>query len=81
MISAIWSLTPYSGFNMIKINNREVEYEEGMTVGRAYRNTCGKSKHECFASLDGELILRSLWDSTVIPDGAELVFIPIVSGG
>ncbi|MBQ9815209.1 MAG: MoaD/ThiS family protein [Lachnospiraceae bacterium] len=66
---------------MIKIDGKEFEYVEGLTVSGAYRLACGDSKLEHIASLNGTLVLRSLWDETVIPDGSDMVFIPIASGG
>lgn len=81
LISVIWSSILYLDSKMIKINNKEFEYVEGMTVSEAYRLACGASKLEHIASLNGTLILHSLWSETLVPDGAELDFIPIASGG
>ena len=66
---------------MITINQREYAYRENLSVSEAFRLALGKPKPEYLASLNGTFVLRSLWDVTVIPDEAELLFIPIASGG
>ena len=66
---------------MIRINQKEYAYKENMTVSEAFRLAFGKPKTEYLGSLNGSFLLRSLWDVTVIPDEAEVLFIPIASGG
>ncbi len=66
---------------MIRIDKEEYEHRENLSVSEAFRLALGKPKLEYLASLNGSFLLRSLWDSTLIPDGAELLFIPIASGG
>lgn len=66
---------------MITINGKEYEYIEGLTVSEAFNIAFLDKKLEHIASLNGTLVLRSRWSETPVPDGAEMDFIPLASGG
>lgn len=66
---------------MITINDKQYDFQEGLTVSGALRLAFGRPRNEYIVSVNGEMLLRSLWDETCLEDGAELVFTEIASGG
>ncbi len=66
---------------MVKVNGEfEVEWEEGMTVRRLLE----KMKFTfpmLVVSVNGQIVLRDDWDTTPVPDGAEVKVLHMVAGG
>lgn len=66
---------------MITVDDKQYDTDQFHTVEEAYRFVYGTPRHEHLASLNGEFILRTKWETTAVSDGDVLVFVPVVSGG
>jgi len=65
---------------MIQVNGEPLDWQEGMTV----RDVLIARKYVfpmLIISLDGAMVPRKDYDTTVIPDGATLQVIHLMSGG
>ena len=66
---------------MVKVNGEfDVEWEEGMTVRRLLE----KMKFTfpmLVVSINGQIVLRDDWDTTLVPDGADVKVLHMVAGG
>jgi sulfur carrier protein len=65
---------------MIQVNGDPLDWQEGMTV----RDVLIARKYVfpmLIISLDGAMVPRKDYDTTVIPDGATLQVIHLMSGG
>ena len=66
---------------MVKVNGEfDLEWEEGMTVRRLLE----KMKFTfpmLVVSINGQIVLRDDWDTTLVPDGADVKVLHMVAGG
>ena len=66
---------------MIRVNDQyDVDYRPGMTV-RDLLNALNFSFKMIVVKVNGEVVLRKDFDTTPIPDGAEVQAIHLISGG
>ena len=66
---------------MIQVNDRhEVPWREGMTVADLLEEMT-YTYHEIIVKVDGELVPRDAYDTTTIPDGADVKGIHLIAGG
>ena len=65
---------------MISVNGQPLEYKPGMTVADVL-----KARNFIFrmlaVSVNGELVPRKAYEATVVPDGADVQVIHMISGG
>jgi sulfur carrier protein len=65
---------------MITVNTEAMEWREGMTIADVLR-----IRNYIFrmiaVSVNGELIRRGTYDKAVVPDGADVQVIHMISGG
>lgn len=66
---------------MIRVNGQfEVEYRDGMTV-QDVLDALKFSFRMIVVKIDGRVILRKDFGTTLVPDGAEMQAIHLISGG
>jgi thiamine biosynthesis protein ThiS len=65
---------------MITAKGKRLDWREGLTV-REVLETLGYNFPSVLVRVNGEIVRRKSWDSTVIPDEAEVEVRPIVAGG
>jgi sulfur carrier protein len=66
---------------MIRVNDRhEVDWREGMTVADLLEEM-NYTYHEIIVKVDGELVLKEAYDTTTVPDGADVKAIHLIAGG
>jgi thiamine biosynthesis protein ThiS len=66
---------------MLKVNERlDVVWEAGMTV-RALLKACNFTFPLINVTVNGVLVKREDWDAFVLPDGADVRVIHLISGG
>ena len=66
---------------MILVNNRdEIPWEPGITVTRLLE-ICGYTSPHIHVFLDDELVQPPEYDTTPIPDGAEVRVLHMIAGG
>ena len=66
---------------MIQVNDRhEVPWREGMTVADVLKEM-NYTYHEIIVKVDGELVLKEAYDTTTVPDGADVKAIHLIAGG
>jgi sulfur carrier protein len=65
---------------MITVNGDQMEWRDGMTVADIL-----KARNYIFrmiaVQINGELIKRGFYDKAVVPDGADVQVIHMISGG
>jgi sulfur carrier protein len=65
---------------MITVNGEQMDWRGGMTIADIL-----KARNYIFrmiaVSVDGELIKRGTYDKAVVPDGADVQVIHMISGG
>lgn len=66
--------------NQININGNTVDWQEGMTVRDALR-VMNYTFPMLVIKLNGTLVPKAAYDSTTIPNGAELMVVHLISGG
>jgi thiamine biosynthesis protein ThiS len=65
---------------MILIGERTIPWREGLTLS-ALLEQLADGHHYAVVKLNGKLVSRPHFHTTPVPDGAEVVPIPIVAGG
>ena len=65
---------------MITAKGKRLEWHEGLTV-REVLDTLGYNFPSVLVRVNGAIVRRKSWDSTVVPDEAEVEVRPIVAGG
>ena len=65
---------------MIRTKEKQLEWHEGLTV-RDVLETLGYNFPSVLVRINGTIVRRKNWDSTVVPDEAEVEVRPIVAGG
>jgi len=65
---------------MLHVNDEPLEYDPGMTVKDIL-----KQKNYVFRMLavwiDGEFVARGAYDTTLVPDGADVKVVHMIAGG
>lgn len=65
---------------MITAKGKRLEWHQGLTV-RDVLHTLGYNYPSVLVRVNGAIVRRKVWDSTVVPDEAEIEVRPIVAGG
>jgi thiamine biosynthesis protein ThiS len=65
---------------MITIGDSEVFWHEGMTVSDLLADI-DDDRFYAVVRLNGKLVSRPNFDTTLVPDNAEVILIPMVAGG
>ena len=66
---------------MIRVNDRhEVPWREGLTVAELLE-AMNYTYHEIIVRVDGELVPKEAYDTTTVPDGADVKAIHLIAGG
>jgi len=66
---------------MIRVNDRhELPWHEGMTVSDVLREM-NYTYHEIIVRVNGELVRKDAYETTVVPDGADVKAIHLIAGG
>ena len=65
---------------MITAKDKRLEWHEGLTV-REVLDTLGYNFPSVLVRVNGDLVRRKNWDTSVVPDEAEVEVRPIVAGG
>ncbi|MBF0501270.1 MAG: sulfur carrier protein ThiS [Candidatus Riflebacteria bacterium] len=65
---------------MIKVNDKPVEYEEGMTVTDVIKK-CNFMFPLLIVKIDGVYVTRDTYNTTPVPDACEMDIIHLISGG
>ncbi len=64
----------------IVVNGRPIEWEEGMTVQRVL-DRMNYSWRMLVIKVNGTLVRKEAWSSTLVPPGAEVSVFHLLSGG
>jgi sulfur carrier protein len=67
-------------WRMITAKGKRLEWHQGLTV-RDVLVTLGYNFPSVLVRVNGTVVRRKVWDSTVVPDEAEVEVRPIVAGG
>jgi len=66
---------------MIQVNDRHrISWREGMTVEDVLQEM-NYTYHEIIVKVDGELVRKGAYETTTVPDGAEVKAIHLIAGG
>jgi sulfur carrier protein len=65
---------------MITAKGKRLDWHPGLTV-RGVLDTLGYNYPSVLVRVNGAIVRRKVWDSTAVPDGAEIEVRPIVAGG
>jgi len=65
---------------MIRVDGREVPWREGMTL-EALLQDMGDDHFTAVVRLNGKLVSRPNFETTVVPDNAEVILLPMIAGG
>lgn len=65
---------------MIRINGKEVEYKEGITMYELLSN-CGYDMKRIAVECDGEIIPKATLNDVIVKDGITLEVVSFVGGG
>ncbi|MDZ4121854.1 MAG: sulfur carrier protein ThiS [Candidatus Cloacimonadaceae bacterium] len=64
----------------IKVNGNTLDWEEGLTV-RGVLHKMNYSFRMLVIKIDGKLIKKDEYDSTPVPEGADVMVMHLISGG
>jgi sulfur carrier protein len=65
---------------MITAKGKKLDWHEGLTI-REVLDTLGYNFPSVLVRVNGTIIRRKSWDSSTVPDGADIEVRPIVAGG
>lgn len=65
---------------MITVNGHKIDWQEGMTI-RDILNVMRYTFRMLVIKVDGKLIPKTDYDTTTVPDNAEVHVIHLISGG
>ena len=65
---------------MITVGKEQIEWHEGMTISYVLRAIAGGHKY-AVVKLNGKSVSKPYFDTTLVPDDAEIIPIPMISGG
>lgn len=66
---------------MIKVNDKEVEFQEGMTVGEALKLAGESLDQMVIIMVDGQVISKVDLNKTTVADNTKISLLPLTSGG
>ena len=65
---------------MITAKGKRLEWHQGLTV-RNVLDTLGYNFPSVLVQVNGTIVRRKAWESTIVPDEAEVEIRPIIAGG
>ena len=65
---------------MIRVGDREVDWQEGMTVSGLLA-ALGETFEYALVRIDDTVVSRPNFDHTRVPDNCQVYLIPLVAGG
>ena len=65
---------------MIKVNDQDIEYTEGMSVSDVIMQ-CNFTFPLLIVKMDGVYVPRDMYNQTTVPDGSTLDIVHLISGG
>lgn len=65
---------------MIKIGDRQLRWREGLTVTDVLKEL-GDPYHYSVARVNDRIVSYPNFDTSLVPDNAEIFLIPLISGG
>ena len=65
---------------MIRVGNKQVPWQEGMSVSTLLADI-HDAHFYAVVRLNGKLVSRPKFDTTLVLDNAEVILIPMVAGG
>ena len=65
---------------MIRVNDEQADHYSGMTVAALLRDR-GYATAMVAVWIDGEMVPRGLYDTTPVPDGADVEIVLMAAGG
>lgn len=65
---------------MIIIDDKEYPWKEGLTVDKVLSGLKGRAAC-AVVKLDGKFVSKPFFETTVVPDGAKIILIPMIAGG
>jgi len=65
---------------MIKVRGKEHPWRKGMTIADLLRELDDPYPY-AVVRMDGQVISRPNFEKTAIPDGAEILLVPMIAGG
>jgi thiamine biosynthesis protein ThiS len=65
---------------VISVSGRQLPWREGMTVADLIKEMKGSSTY-VVVRVNEKVVSRPDFDKTQIPDGAEVLLVPMISGG
>ena len=65
---------------MINAKGKRLEWHQGLTV-RNVLDTLGYNFPSVLVRVNGTIVRRKAWESTIVPDEAEVEIRPIIAGG
>lgn len=66
---------------MIKIDNKEVEFKEGMTLAEALNLIGEKLEQSVIVMVDGKVVSKVDLESTKLHDNSNISLLKLISGG
>lgn len=66
---------------MIKIDNKELEFQEGMTVAEALKLIGEKLDQAVIIMVDGKVVSKNDLDTTELQDNSKISLLRLISGG
>ncbi|MGI9950918.1 sulfur carrier protein ThiS [Moorellaceae bacterium AZ2] len=66
---------------MITVNGKEIDFKNGMTVADVLRTTGESLDAGTLVVVDGKVISHDLLQTTPVTDGAQIMLLPLLSGG
>ncbi len=65
---------------MITVNDTPLDWHDGMTVASLITQI-GAARHCAVIKLNGRLVCRPHFETTIVPDQATIVLLPMIAGG
>ena len=65
---------------MIKVGDKQVPWHKGMTIATLLAEI-GDSSFCAVVRLNGKLVSRPNFETTLVPDNAEVILLPMIAGG
>ena len=65
---------------MITIGEESIRYEQGLTVAKLLEGIADGHKY-AVVRLNGKPVSRPNFEKTPVPDGSEVLLIPMIAGG
>ena len=65
---------------MILVGDKEMTWQPGMTLAQVME-TLEDGQLYAVVRLNGKVVSRPAFDNTPVPDGAEILLLPLIAGG